>query len=80
MTRDDAIAHGKEQLEIFGGQHQEFIRMAIRSLEAWDDVTAEFAMAVPWCIDTEEDRAYMKGLNTGYNIVQKHIERIEDED
>lgn len=33
MTRDEAIAYGKEQLEIFGGQHQEFIRMAIEALE-----------------------------------------------
>lgn len=33
MTRDEAIAYGKEQLEIFGGTHQEFIRMAIEALE-----------------------------------------------
>lgn len=33
MTRDEAIAYGKEQLEIFGGLHKEFIQMAIASLE-----------------------------------------------
>ena len=33
MTRDEAIAHGKEQLEIFGGTHREFILMAIEALE-----------------------------------------------
>lgn len=33
MTRNEAIAHGKEQLEIFGGTHREFIRMAIEALE-----------------------------------------------
>lgn len=33
MTRDEAIAHGKEQLEIFGGTHREFILMAIKALE-----------------------------------------------
>lgn len=32
MTRDEAIIYGKEQLEIFGGQHQEFIRRAIEAL------------------------------------------------
>ena len=33
MTRDEAIAYGKEQLEIFGGLHKEFIQMAIEALE-----------------------------------------------
>lgn len=33
MTRDEAIAYGKEQLEIFGGTHREFILMAIEALE-----------------------------------------------
>ena len=33
MTIDEAIAHGKEQLEVFGGEHAEFIKMAIHSLE-----------------------------------------------
>lgn len=34
MTLDEAITHGEEQLEIFGGEHTDFINMAIRSLEA----------------------------------------------
>lgn len=33
MTREEAIKHGKEQLEIFGGEHREFIEMAIKALE-----------------------------------------------
>lgn len=33
MTLDEAIAHGEEQLEIFGGEHAEFINMAIRALK-----------------------------------------------
>ena len=33
MTREQAIAHGKEQLEIFGGEHREFIEKAIRALQ-----------------------------------------------
>ena len=32
MTNIEAIEYGKEQLEIFGGQHAEFIRMAIEAL------------------------------------------------
>lgn len=33
MTREEAIAHGKEQLEVFGGKHAEFIKLAIETLE-----------------------------------------------
>ena len=33
MTREEAIAHGKEQLEVFGGEHAEFIKLAIKALE-----------------------------------------------
>ena len=33
MTPQEAINHGKEQLEIFGGEHKEFIEMAIKALE-----------------------------------------------
>lgn len=33
MTNDEAIKHGKEQLEIFGGEHREFIEIAIKALE-----------------------------------------------
>ena len=33
MTIEEGITYGKEQLEIFGGKHAEFIKMAIRSLE-----------------------------------------------
>lgn len=33
MTLDEAITHGEEQLEIFGGEHTDFINMAIRALK-----------------------------------------------
>ena len=33
MTNEEAINHGKEQLEIFGGEHKEFIKVAIKVLE-----------------------------------------------
>lgn len=31
--REKAIAYGKEQLEVFGGEHAEFIKLAIEDLE-----------------------------------------------
>lgn len=33
MTREEAIAYGKEQLDVFGGKHVEFIKLAIEALE-----------------------------------------------
>lgn len=46
--REKAIAHGKEQLEVFGGEHAEFIKLAIEALEqepnTWnfDDAREDF--------------------------------------
>ena len=34
MTREEAIKHFKEQLDIFGGEHAEAIKVAIEALEA----------------------------------------------
>ena len=33
MTIEEAIEHGKIQLDIFGGEHREFIELAIKALE-----------------------------------------------
>lgn len=33
MTREEAIAHGKEQIDVFGGEHAEFIKLALKALE-----------------------------------------------
>ena len=51
MTREEAIAHGKEQLEIFGGTHREFIEMAIEALEQYpilDKLRAEIERQEKW--------------------------------
>jgi hypothetical protein len=32
MSIDKAIEHGKEQLDIFGGEHKEFIETAIETM------------------------------------------------
>ena len=34
MTGEEAIKHGKEQLEIFWGKNKEFTKVALKSLEA----------------------------------------------
>lgn len=33
MTKDEAIKYGKEQLDVFGGKHAEFIKSVIKLLE-----------------------------------------------
>lgn len=33
MTIEEAIAHGREQLDVFGGEHAEFIKLSIEALE-----------------------------------------------
>lgn len=33
MTKDEAIKYGKEQLEVFGGKHAEFIKSVIELLK-----------------------------------------------
>jgi hypothetical protein len=38
MTIEEAIEHGKEQLEIFGGEHNEFIQTAISTMRKYQKI------------------------------------------
>ena len=38
MTIDNAIKHGEEQLEIFGGEHNEFIQTAIDIMRKYQKI------------------------------------------
>ena len=38
MTIDEAIIHGQEQLEIFGGEHKEFIETAICTMRKYQQI------------------------------------------
>ena len=38
MSIDKAIKHGKEQLEIFGGEHKEFIETAIETMRKYQQL------------------------------------------
>jgi hypothetical protein len=42
MTREQAIEHGKEQLEIFGGEHKEFIECAIDTMRKYQMIQADY--------------------------------------
>lgn len=37
MTKDEAIKYGKEQLDVFGGKHADFIKTVIELLEQDDN-------------------------------------------
>ena len=56
MTIEEAITYGKEQLEIFGGKHAEFIKMAIRSLEMQKKLAKYSGMDIcKWIEDYDYD-------------------------
>ena len=38
MSIDEAIEHGKEQLEIFGGEHKEFIETSIDTMRKYKQI------------------------------------------
>lgn len=38
MSIEEAIEHGKEQLEIFGGEHKEFIETAIDTMRKYQQL------------------------------------------
>ena len=38
MTREQAIEHGKSQLEVFGGEHREFIKLAIETMRKYQKI------------------------------------------
>lgn len=56
MTIEEGIEYGKEQLEIFGGKHAEFIKMAIRSLEMQKKLSEFSGMDIcQWIEDYDYD-------------------------
>ena len=38
MSIDEAIEHGKEQLDIFGGEHKEFIETSIETMRKYQQI------------------------------------------
>ena len=68
MSIDKAIEHGKEQLEIFGGEHKEFIETSIATMRKYQKI----------------EQIYQKRNEVNdfsYNQAMREIgEAIEDED
>lgn len=60
MTLDEAITYGEEQLEVFGGEHAEFINMAIRALEMQKKLAAFRGMDIcEWAEDYDYEENIM---------------------
>ena len=72
MTIDEAIKHGKEQLEIFGGEHKEFIECSIETMRKYQKIEH---------LIKEEKAIYMMDLTSArlwlYKI-QKVVENGND--
>ena len=84
MSIQEAIEHGKEQLEIFGGEHKEFIQMAIKSLEAWGKIKKEIEQESDFVKDIWEkypDEWYAGKCNAygvSLEIIDKHLAEVEE--
>ena len=75
MTREEAIKHGEEQLEIFGGKHAEFIRMAIEALKTQSPEKVVEAKPCPFCGGKAEIVTHeFIALNNSYGIKCKDCE------
>lgn len=57
MTIEEGITYGKEQLEIFGGKHVEFIKIAIHALEMQKKLAEFSGMDIcRWIEDYDYDK------------------------
>ena len=82
MNIEQAIKHGQEQIDIFGGEHKEFIKVAIKSLDMWDKVIKEINI---YC---ENNCKYSKiqrnvmcgacGVGDVLEIIENYKEEIEE--
>ena len=75
MNIKQAIKHGQEQMDIFGGEHKEFIKIAIKSLDMWDKVIEEIN-TIYWA--NHKEYMYSEGLNKAIEIIEKYKKEIEE--
>lgn len=81
MTNKEAIAHGKEQLEVFGGEHAEFIKLAIKALEqesVLDKVRADIMDTGAYEQEVYGETEFLKGINYCLGVIDKYKAEKED--
>ena len=80
MTIEEAITYGKEQLEIFGGKHAKFIRMAIHSLEMQKKLAEFSGMDIcSWCEDYDYDETNISEYEYEADVDDFLIDEIDED-
>lgn len=69
MTINEAIEHGKEQLEIFGGEHKEFIETSIETMRKYqqiEEIVGNYGFDTSWiCL-----KKIREVIEDGQNIIK----------
>ena len=80
MTVEEGITHGKEQLEIFGGKHAEFIKMAIRALEMQKKLREFSGMDIcQWVEDYDYDENNISEYEYETSVDDFLIDELDEE-
>lgn len=80
MTIEEGITHGKEQLEIFGGKHAEFIKMAIHALEMQKKLAEFSGMDIcNWVEDYDYDETNVSEYEYEADVDDFLIDKIDEE-
>ena len=80
MTIEEGIIHGKEQLEIFSGEHAEFIKMAIHALEMQKKLAKFSGMDIcQWIEDYDYDETNISEYEYEADVDDFLIDEIDEE-
>lgn len=78
--REKAIAYGKEQLEVFGGEHAEFIKLAIEALEQEpniDKILARIDFEEKWLLEAGYN---CSNVNTAFRSIKHDLKKWRKND
>lgn len=80
MTREEAIKHGKELLEIFWGKNRKFVEVATRSLEAWGKIEDEVYQIKHTlnAQNTDYQTGYLCALSVVEGLIAEQLKEVED--
>ena len=80
MTIEEGITYGKEQLEIFSGEHAEFIKMAIHALEMQKKLAEYSGMDIcNWVEDYDYDETNISQYEYEASVDDFLIDEINEE-
>ena len=80
MTIEEAITYGKEQLEIFGGKHAEFIKITIHALEMQKKLAEFSGMDIcKWVEDYDYDENNISEYEYETSVDDFLIDEVDEE-